>query len=57
MLTGACSLSYRYGTLIVFANYLIEMKEREGEADEVSFPDWLREHREIARLLSRRSLD
>ena len=47
---------YRYGTLIVFANYLIEMKEKDDGA-EASFPDWLREHREIARLLSRRSLD
>ncbi|KIP04476.1 hypothetical protein PHLGIDRAFT_75887 [Phlebiopsis gigantea 11061_1 CR5-6] len=46
---------YRYGALIVFANYLIEM--REHEEAEMSFPDWLRKHREIAKLLSRRSLD
>ncbi|PPQ64143.1 hypothetical protein CVT24_008773 [Panaeolus cyanescens] len=46
---------YRYGTLIVFANYLIEMRER-GEP-EVTFPEWLREHREITKLLERRSLD
>ncbi|EMD34003.1 hypothetical protein CERSUDRAFT_117523 [Gelatoporia subvermispora B] len=46
---------YRYGTLIVFANYLIEMKE--GQAPEVTFPTWLRERREITTLLGRRSLD
>ncbi|KAJ3520625.1 hypothetical protein NM688_g9135 [Phlebia brevispora] len=46
---------YRYGTLIVFANYLIEMREQ--DEPEVSFPQWLQEHREITKLLSRRSLD
>ncbi|KAI0635643.1 inositol hexakisphosphate-domain-containing protein [Trametes polyzona] len=46
---------YRYGTLIVFANYLIEM--REGKSEEVSFPAWLQERREITMLLGRRSLD
>lgn len=46
---------YRYGTLIVFANYLIEMKE--GQVPETSFPAWLRERREITTLLGRRSLD
>ncbi|KAI0649419.1 inositol hexakisphosphate-domain-containing protein [Trametes meyenii] len=46
---------YRYGTLIVFANYLIEM--REGPSDETSFPAWLQERREITMLLGRRSLD
>ncbi|THG97465.1 hypothetical protein EW026_g4541 [Hermanssonia centrifuga] len=46
---------YRYGTLIVFANYLIELREQDGPT--ASFPDWLREHREITKLLSRRSLD
>lgn len=50
-----CVTSYRYGTLIVFANYLIEMQEREGQA--TTFPDWLHEHREITTLLSRRTLD
>ncbi|KAI0342721.1 hypothetical protein BDW22DRAFT_1357208 [Trametopsis cervina] len=46
---------YRYGTLIVFANYLIEMQERRGDGP--TFPDWLHEHREITALLSRRTLD
>ncbi|KAG7089324.1 hypothetical protein E1B28_011021 [Marasmius oreades] len=46
---------YRYGTLIVFANYLIEMRESKGK--ELTFPAWLDEHREITKLLGRRSLD
>ncbi|KAF8150729.1 inositol hexakisphosphate-domain-containing protein [Crassisporium funariophilum] len=46
---------YRYGTMIVFANYLIEM--RESQSTEVTFPEWLHEHREITKLLERRSLD
>ena len=40
--------------LIVFANYLIEMKE---SAREVTFEEWLQERREITKLLERRSLD
>jgi len=46
---------YRYGTLIVFANYLIELQEKKGP--EVTFPEWLHEHTEITKLLQRRSLD
>ncbi|KAK7690552.1 hypothetical protein QCA50_005650 [Cerrena zonata] len=46
---------YRYGTLIVFANYLLEM--RENPSQECSFPEWLRERREITMLLSRKTLD
>ncbi|KAH9945040.1 inositol hexakisphosphate-domain-containing protein [Epithele typhae] len=46
---------YRYGTLIVFANYLIEI--RESKTGEVSFPSWLEERREITMLLGRRTLD
>jgi hypothetical protein len=45
---------YRYGTLIVFANYLIEIRE---EGVKVTFPEWLQTHREITKLLERRSLD
>jgi hypothetical protein len=45
---------YRYGTLIVFANYLIEIQEK---GSQITFPEWLREHREITKLLERRSLD
>ncbi|KAI0317069.1 inositol hexakisphosphate-domain-containing protein [Amylostereum chailletii] len=50
----AVNYLYRYGTLIVFANYLIERRE-EGNA--VTFPEWLSEHREITKILGRRSLD
>jgi len=50
----AVNYLYRYGTLIVFANYLIEIKEGKREP---TFPEWLREHREITKLLGRRSLD
>ncbi|KAL6297864.1 inositol hexakisphosphate-domain-containing protein [Sparassis latifolia] len=48
---------YRYGTMIVFANYLIEAREGKLQGSDVSFPAWLRERREITRLLGRRSLD
>ncbi|EGO24423.1 hypothetical protein SERLADRAFT_438035 [Serpula lacrymans var. lacrymans S7.9] len=55
LMSVAVNYLYRYGTLIVFANYLIET--RQGEGKESSFPIWLQEHREIAKLLGRRSLD
>ncbi|KAK0223506.1 inositol hexakisphosphate-domain-containing protein [Armillaria fumosa] len=45
---------YRYGMLIVFANYLIEVRESKVE---IIFSEWLSGHREITNLLSRRSLD
>ncbi|CCO28893.1 Paladin [Rhizoctonia solani AG-1 IB] len=45
---------YRYGTLIVLANYLIERQKHNIDS---SFPAWIKEHREITRLLGRRSLD
>ena len=51
----SCIARYRYGTLIVLANYLIETR---GSAEEViTFPTWLHEHREIEKLLGRRLLD
>ncbi|KAK0194057.1 inositol hexakisphosphate-domain-containing protein, partial [Armillaria mellea] len=45
---------YRYGMLIIFANYLIEVRESKVE---IIFSEWLSGHREITNLLSRRSLD
>ncbi|KAF4597582.1 hypothetical protein EYR40_008044 [Pleurotus pulmonarius] len=48
---------YRYGTLIAFANYLIEQRFRSKGALEATFPVWLTEHREITKILERRSLD
>ncbi|KAG8213255.1 inositol hexakisphosphate-domain-containing protein [Butyriboletus roseoflavus] len=53
----AVNYLYRYGTLIVFCNYLIEMRGSSGKGEEQPFPAWLREHREIAKLLGRKSLD
>ncbi|KAF5391632.1 hypothetical protein D9757_002462 [Collybiopsis confluens] len=51
----AVNYLYRYGTLIVFANYLIEMRQR--QEPEITFTKWLEERREIQKILSRRSLD
>jgi len=46
---------YRYGSLIVFANYLVGLQDK--KEPEITFTDWLKEHREITKLLGRRSLD
>ncbi|KAJ7471451.1 inositol hexakisphosphate-domain-containing protein [Mycena galericulata] len=46
---------YRYGSLIVFANYLVVLQDK--KEPEITFTDWLKEHREITKLLGRRSLD
>ncbi|TFY82418.1 hypothetical protein EWM64_g1600 [Hericium alpestre] len=51
----AVNYLYRYGTLIVFANYLIE--HTEDATSERTFPEWLSEHTEITKLLGRRSLE
>ncbi|KAG2117755.1 inositol hexakisphosphate-domain-containing protein [Suillus clintonianus] len=56
LMNVAVNYLYRYGLLIVFANYLIEIREMQGRETR-GFSDWLREHREIAKLLGRRSLD
>jgi len=48
---------YRYGTLIVFANYLVEVEKKRIDLTIQPFPEWLSEHREITQLLSRRNLD
>lgn len=53
----SCNYLYRYGALIVLANYLIERRGLRLEAKDLSFPQWLQEHREITNLLSRRSLE
>ena len=42
--------------LIAFANYLIEMRE-DANTEDATFEEWMKEHREIAKLLQRRSLD
>jgi len=55
----ALNYLYRYATLIVFANYLVELKQQGQKInlDSQAFPNWLAEHREISQLLTRRSLD
>ncbi|KZP23754.1 hypothetical protein FIBSPDRAFT_1042612 [Athelia psychrophila] len=55
LMSIAVNYLYRYGTMIVFASYLIEAKVLNNQ--EITFPEWLREHREITKLLGRRSLD
>lgn len=54
MTTDCIPHRYRYGTLIVFANYLIEMNKG---GQEFTFPEWLHKHREITKLLKIRRLD
>jgi hypothetical protein len=46
--------SYRYAMLIVFANYLVEMKSSDQD---VTFEKWIKEHREVTKLLEKRLLD
>ncbi|KAJ7649760.1 inositol hexakisphosphate-domain-containing protein [Roridomyces roridus] len=46
---------YRYGSLIVFADYLIELQNK--KQPEVTFTDWLKKHPEITKSLGRRPLD
>ncbi|KIY62129.1 hypothetical protein CYLTODRAFT_494858 [Cylindrobasidium torrendii FP15055 ss-10] len=48
---------FRYATLIVFSNYLIEVQKADDVGKGVTFPQWLTQHREITKLLERRSLD
>ncbi|KAJ7193929.1 inositol hexakisphosphate-domain-containing protein [Mycena pura] len=47
---------YRYGSLVVFANYLIGFQQKK-DGPQPTFTDWLKERREITKLLGRRSLD
>ncbi|BEI83204.1 hypothetical protein CcaverHIS002_0310720 [Cutaneotrichosporon cavernicola] len=48
---------YRYGTLIVLSNFLLECKEQGIAFDKANFPEWLQKHREIRNVLSRKKLD
>ncbi|CAK5269481.1 unnamed protein product [Mycena citricolor] len=45
---------FRYGTLIVFANFLVGQQHGEPRR---SFSEWLKEHREVGGVLRRRGLD
>lgn len=64
----ATNYLYRYGTLITFANYLLEKAEMSAETDTDDdsrsvrpsmppFPQWLSRRREITNALSRQILD
>jgi hypothetical protein len=44
----ASNYLYRYGTLIVLANYLIERKASTRNVKFGSFPEWLAERREVS---------
>ena len=49
--------TFRYGALIVFANYLIETRMNGSKSESwPPFPVWLKEHREITTILGRRTL-
>jgi hypothetical protein len=45
------------GAIIVLANFLLETKEQGLAPDEVDFPQWLQQRREIRNVLSRKTLD
>lgn len=53
----AVNYLYRYGTLIVLANFLLEAKEAGTPLDQTDFPSWMQQHREIRTVLSRKTLD
>nr|XP_031859044.1 uncharacterized protein CI109_005550 [Kwoniella shandongensis]KAA5526116.1 hypothetical protein CI109_005550 [Kwoniella shandongensis] len=55
--TRAINYLYRYGALIVLANFLLETKEQGISLDEVDFPAWFEQHREIRSILSRKTLE
>ncbi|RSH87875.1 uncharacterized protein EHS24_000393 [Apiotrichum porosum] len=48
---------YRYGMVIVLANFLLETKEQGTPIDEADFTRWIFQHREIRNVLSRKTLD
>jgi len=52
-----CANSLSDGAIIVLANFLLETKEQGLAPDEVDFPEWLQQHREIRNVLSRKALD
>ncbi|KAF7295972.1 hypothetical protein MKEN_01411800 [Mycena kentingensis (nom. inval.)] len=47
---------FRYGSLIVFANYLIGLQKIKDKP-QPTFTEWFADHREVAKLLEKRSLD
>ncbi|WRT69446.1 uncharacterized protein IL334_006432 [Kwoniella shivajii] len=55
--TRAINYLYRYGALIVLANFLLEIKEQGIPLKDADFPAWFEQHREIRSILSRKGLD
>ncbi|WVR08265.1 hypothetical protein IAU60_005312 [Kwoniella sp. DSM 27419] len=55
--TRAINYLYRYGALIVLANFLLETKEQGIPLNNADFPGWFEQHREIKSVLSRKGLD
>ncbi|OXH32476.1 hypothetical protein J008_03246 [Cryptococcus neoformans] len=55
--TRAINYLYRYGALVVLANFLLEMKEEGIPLEKTDFPAWLDKHREIRTALSRSTLE
>nr|XP_018260510.1 uncharacterized protein I303_07432 [Kwoniella dejecticola CBS 10117]OBR82668.1 hypothetical protein I303_07432 [Kwoniella dejecticola CBS 10117] len=55
--TRAINYLYRYGALIVLANFLLEAKEKGIPLKDTDFPAWFDQHREIGSILSRKGLD
>nr|KIR85732.1 hypothetical protein I308_03840 [Cryptococcus tetragattii IND107] len=55
--TRAINYLYRYGALVVLANFLLEMKEEGIPLEKTDFPAWLEKHREIRTVLSRSTLE
>ncbi|OCF37043.1 hypothetical protein I316_00947 [Kwoniella heveanensis BCC8398] len=53
----AVNYLYRYGALIVLANFLLEAKEQGIPLNKTNFPAWFEQHREIRSILSRKGLD
>ncbi|WVQ75186.1 hypothetical protein IAR50_004796 [Cryptococcus sp. DSM 104548] len=56
-LTRSINYLYRYGALIVLANFLLEMKAEGIPLENSDFAAWLQKHREIRTILSRSTLD
>lgn len=59
ILHAATNYLFRYGSLIAFANWLLERAEAEEDELELPppFPQWLSERTEITHILQRRSLE
>ncbi|ODO07006.1 hypothetical protein I350_04372 [Cryptococcus amylolentus CBS 6273] len=56
-LTRTINYLYRYGALIVLANFLLEMKAEGIPLEKSDFSTWLQKHREIRTILNRSTLD